>query len=355
MTPIQDLEIENFRCFKKLSVKGLTRVNLFVGANDSGKSALLEAIEWFASGASPRRLWDGLNRRGARLDEVIEGEERVWDAASLFFGRNAVVPAVKKGESGNWFEVRTNSERARAEVDISENTFGLSCSFQGDTQTWVPLVARRGISSRSRKAVRDNAYFPLKDAANVVYVPAGIPRAKVLGRLWKSIVATDFEDRVNECARLADDRIERVAVGSGNLEEVEYGGVYLRLKGQPGRFSLSEFGDGLKRLIGMSAALAVASGGTLLIDEMDDGLYHAVLPDFWRFLVKTARQLDTQIFATTHSKDCIDAIAALYRDEKDRELTSDITVHRLELGKPEPVRMDARIISLATEGSQEVR
>ena len=71
--------------------------------------------------------------------------------------------------------------------------------------------------------------------------------------------------------------------------------------------------------------------------------------------MEAARRLDLQVFATTHSKDCIEAIAHLHREEGGRELSQDITVHRLELGKPSAVRMDARIIALAEEGSQEVR
>ena len=87
MPLITGLTVENFRCFPKLSVKGLTRVNLIVGANNSGKTALLEALEWHASGGSPVRLWEGLERRGARIE--IEGDEgeRTYDAAELFYER----------------------------------------------------------------------------------------------------------------------------------------------------------------------------------------------------------------------------------------------------------------------------
>jgi predicted ATPase len=40
MHAITSIEVENFRCFKKLSVDGLTQVNLIVGANNAGKTAL---------------------------------------------------------------------------------------------------------------------------------------------------------------------------------------------------------------------------------------------------------------------------------------------------------------------------
>src|SRR5260370_29656716 len=41
---IQSLEIKNFRCFESISLRDLTRINIAVGRNASGKTALLEAI-----------------------------------------------------------------------------------------------------------------------------------------------------------------------------------------------------------------------------------------------------------------------------------------------------------------------
>ncbi|WP_083786910.1 AAA family ATPase [Gloeothece verrucosa] len=41
---LQDIEIENFRCFEKTRISGFTRVNLIGGKNNSGKTALLEAL-----------------------------------------------------------------------------------------------------------------------------------------------------------------------------------------------------------------------------------------------------------------------------------------------------------------------
>jgi AAA15 family ATPase/GTPase len=41
---IDQVTINNFRCFQKLEVANLKKVNLLVGKNSSGKSAFLEAI-----------------------------------------------------------------------------------------------------------------------------------------------------------------------------------------------------------------------------------------------------------------------------------------------------------------------
>jgi AAA15 family ATPase/GTPase len=41
---IRDLTIKGYRCFEDFSIDGLTRVNLLVGNNNSGKTSFLEAI-----------------------------------------------------------------------------------------------------------------------------------------------------------------------------------------------------------------------------------------------------------------------------------------------------------------------
>jgi len=41
---LKEIEIQNFRCFKNVKVSGFERVNLIGGKNNSGKTALLEAL-----------------------------------------------------------------------------------------------------------------------------------------------------------------------------------------------------------------------------------------------------------------------------------------------------------------------
>jgi hypothetical protein len=51
------IEIENFRCFKKLTVGGPTPVNLIVGANNAGKTDVVRGVRQLHWGAHrPRRF-----------------------------------------------------------------------------------------------------------------------------------------------------------------------------------------------------------------------------------------------------------------------------------------------------------
>ncbi len=48
-TMFKSLSIKNFRAFRDLSIDGLDRVNVIAGANDTGKTAVLEALYFLLS------------------------------------------------------------------------------------------------------------------------------------------------------------------------------------------------------------------------------------------------------------------------------------------------------------------
>ena len=45
----------------------------------------------------------------------------------------------------------------------------------------------------------------------------------------------------------------------------------------------------------------------LLIDEVENGIHHSVHKQIWTGLAEVAETLDVQIFATTHSAECLEA------------------------------------------------
>ena len=53
----------------------------------------------------------------------------------------------------------------------------------------------------------------------------------------------------------------------------------------------------------------------LLIDEVEIGVHYSALPDVWRYLFRAARERGIQVFATTHSWDCIEAFQQAATEE----------------------------------------
>ena len=170
-----------------------------------------------------------------------------------------------------------------------------------------------------------------------------------LSRLWSSVVLTRAEQRTVEALRLVDPLIERIAIagndGSANARVL--------LRGADAPVPLGTLGEGVSRILTLALQLAVAEGGFLLVDEIENGFHWSVMPSVWSFLVETALALDVQVFATTHSKDCLEGLAALRRTHA--ELSDRVSVHRLEAGRQTTVRFDAGRIAEYLEMELEVR
>jgi len=344
MVAIRSLEVENFRSFAKLRVDGLTQVSLVVGANNSGKTALLEAIEAIASDDSPFPLYRASFERGefrkvgGAREDFVEIDVRHW-----FHGHRL--------EEGATFRLRSTGRRERS----------LSRSIQHVTDEdpsppFVPgnfrlTLERPGIQAKlARLPITPDGFLGagapsmfmqhgLRLSPPVGFVTTDRLFPSELARLWTRVVLTPGEERAVEALRLIDPSVDRIAISGDGGSAV----AQVLLHGATGPVPLGTLGEGISRLLTLALYLAVTPGGILLIDEIENGLHWSVLPQLWRFLVQIARALDVQVIATTHSKDCLEGLAALHHT--DPALAAHVSVHRLEARCETPTRFDAARIA----------
>ncbi|HEY0094654.1 MAG TPA: AAA family ATPase, partial [Archangium sp.] len=125
------LRIHNFRCFRRLTVEGLTRVSLLVGANNAGKTSVLEAAELALGGTSPAALLRSPGRRGELVRVPDEtGPARYYIELNHLFRGHALEP-------GSAFEI---------EAVMGDGTQVFSCKviprpsgkLEGDEETPPP-------------------------------------------------------------------------------------------------------------------------------------------------------------------------------------------------------------------------
>ena len=83
------------------------------------------------------------------------------------------------------------------------------------------------------------------------------------------------------------------------------------------RLPLQSLGDGMVRLFHILIAMREAAGGMILLDEVENGLHHSILAEVWKRIRSLATKLEVQVFATTHSLECLDAAIAAFEDKPD--------------------------------------
>ena len=90
-------------------------------------------------------------------------------------------------------------------------------------------------------------------------------------------------------------------------------------RGSPHPIPINNLGGGMLRVLQLVYNVFMAKGGLLLIDEFENGLHHSAQEKLWALLFELAQKLDIQIFATTHSRDCIESFAKAASTHKDIE------------------------------------
>ncbi len=80
------VEIKNYRGFQSYRMEGLSQVNLLVGKNNSGKTALLEGIQFLTSGGDPTVLAEVAERRGEVIIGRPDHHTSFVDVAHFFYG-----------------------------------------------------------------------------------------------------------------------------------------------------------------------------------------------------------------------------------------------------------------------------
>lgn len=345
---IKKLEIAGFRSFANFKIEKLARVNLFVGKNNTGKTSLLEALEILALG-TPDGLFQSPRRR---LEYFYQDQSGAYSQFThLFYGHDLrpdahfrikapqfgvvdcrVIEADLDEQIGLFEDLDRPNQLDRLKIEFKSRNTGRPVSFSAGSD--VPRVYRS-----------DSIEKPVN------FVGTEEIAGRDLSRQWDQVVLTPEEDRVTSALQIIEPRIERIAFLAEGRRSTP--GVFLKLSGTPVRLPLGSVGDGLKRILSLAIHLSTSAGGWLLVDEIDTGLHHTVIADLWRLVIRTAQRLDVQVCATTHSLDCVRALASVVLTDS---LTSnEVLLHRVETGLDETVIYTPEELAVASDQHLEVR
>ncbi|MFZ4664199.1 MAG: AAA family ATPase [Caldilineaceae bacterium] len=330
--------VKNFRLFKELQIQNLRRVNLIVGRNNSGKSALLEAIELYASHASPKVLADLVTKRQETWTNPTQAPGKKTDITPfrhLFYAHE--LP--KLGECGIVVgPVHRTNEQLQLQVgayhlqqeagtirrvpvtqiptfeDLSDLELSLIAIEDGKSRRVLRLD--RDLVQEVRAYQRNANLMAVEPKASIQVVPTQNMTQEKLAALWDAINLTGLDEEVIAGLQRLERTIVGIAfVGDQTFREGRLPLVKMSHIAEP--LPLKSLGDGILRLFHIAVALVNARDGILLIDEFENGLHWSAQPQVWEMVFRLAEKLNIQVFASTHSRDCISGFASAW--EKNEE------------------------------------
>ena len=373
---LHNLIIEKYRLFEYFEVTSLAMVNLIVGTNNSGKSSLLEAIHLLTSNDIRSSLMYLLNERGEYVSGTTDprlerGTRGGYQVSHIFHERLQKLGQTIRISSNNSQSIDLKIALLETkdahipylnqpllfpdedDVEIDEQ-FGYlifeHSGFESETsRVSMRLEADGLVSARPypRTHLRKTSP-PLRASKLITTNYLGYDELAIL---WDRITLTPKEDKVVEALRILEPNVNRISFTSSRTPN---SGVLLRLDDQEEPIPLGSMGDGMRRILATVASLVSVGDGTLLVDEIDTGLYYAVLKDMWRLILETAHKQNAQVFATTHSWDCVKAFQQALDEFHDSEFGRLIRLERID-NQIKAVPYLADELSIAIEQDIEVR
>jgi hypothetical protein len=335
---LNSLEIRRFRAFRQLQIDQLERVNLFVGKNNVGKSCLLEAL-WLYARRAPETLWELLEARdeGRRpTNAKADMSERLLAIRYLFYGRSDIRANRAPIQIGPLHEETEPPPRTMNGQPRYDDTLYLQTTWQAENdfeglgflgvnlQMGKQPVGLLAVSPSSLNAIQ--IPFEFQPVPEVFIAPHGLDKGH-LSLLWDNIALKPLQQDVLAALKLIVADVEDINL-VGYPERIPK----VRLTGIDEPIPLGSLGAGMNRLFGIALALVNAKDGIVLIDEVESGLHYSVQPAVWRLIFEVARRLNVQVFAATHSRDCIEAFQAA--TQLDRSSEALLFSLREKQGKP---------------------
>lgn len=296
---IRNINIENFKCFKKLEIFEFSNVNLIGGKNNVGKTSLLEAIE-LLSGAKKTQdliyqIQHMLRRRQdfTRNQRFIEIDFMYDDSQFILIKSNIRRCEVK-------FEEKTNDKSQEDlfgnSIDEEQYDLYLNISVNGDERR-IPtdLFLRNKINPIIRRNSEGNT-------GNVNYIKSSKTDEHSISLLYGSLVDLNKEEYLNTSLQLFDDNLLSIK------QRATERGVILKIqkKNRKHPVLLSSLGDGVNRYIAILCAIWASENGILFIDEIENGIHYSNYKKLWKLIFKASNEANCQVFVTSHSKECIE-------------------------------------------------
>lgn len=348
---IKSIRINNFRCFENLTIEGCERINVIVGDNGTGKTALLEALFLALAGntsvALRLRQWRGLEGLFAGTPRDIE--EGLWGG---FFYRFDMNRGISIALSGSGLEARSlyiSRSKDDILIPLSENDHSSSAISMpvefvwkdsgGHEHRYIPKVTAAGLEApASEEQLPDFFFF-----AATHNTGAG-ETATRFSRLSRARQSSQFVNLfLEEYQWIEDLSIE--AVGGTPV-------IHATVKNIPEKIPLNLISGAINRMVGILLAIASHPKSVVLVDEAENGVYYKHHAAYWRNLLSFARTYDTQLFISTHSEEFLEALVSAAGND-----ISDVALWRMEYSGQTPIvrQFSGETLKAGIEEGGEVR
>jgi AAA15 family ATPase/GTPase len=310
---IESAELENFRCFERVTMRGCKRINVIVGKNASGKTALLEAL-FLAVGPSPElatrfKRWRSFEQTMGGTQEDIE--KAMW--SDLFY-RLDLDRRISVSLQGSGPHTRS--------LTIDYGRFDKAASTSASAQ-WAPSpILFRWINAK-RRLIKVRPQF-----TGLSFEFHGAEHPPVEATFFASTYPVSNQENVKRFSVLSKVRGEENLVEAirrefpfiHGIDIQSYAGVsmlHADIPSLPEKIPLNLVSSGVAKLTTLLLAVTAQPSGVLFVDEIENGFHYERYESIWRAInnASSRERPNVQLFASTHSQECLQALARAFKED----------------------------------------
>ena len=289
---VKNIYFENFKCFEKLEFDGFKRVNLIGGHNNVGKTSFMEGIDINVCSDTITSLIN-------KLREILENRQSsMQNNFEIDFFYNDY-------ES---FNIKSNINNIKIQYIKNNNIEEVSKKFDYNKKYEPYLLL--SVNGREEENI-SLRYFIRRDriivSEELEYASNFIHASKIdennIAVFYGNLINSSKEYYIDNSLEIFDENI----IGLKQIFNNNKVKLKLKLKDREKPILLSSFGEGINRYIAIICAIWASKDKYLFIDEIENGIHYTNYDKLWKLIFDISREANCQIFATTHSKECIEA------------------------------------------------
>ena len=310
-THIKSFNIYDFRGIKNLKLNDLKGINIITGDNNSGKTSVLEVINYLSGVDSLSNLAYSTTRG---VNDYNQANTRFlpYERIQYLFPIDQKSPVIHycfemnkkidvKIEKKKAYDILPQSEIRKLQGytfdKIKEQITKYDDSFIENTEEIEISYLKFLLDDKLLKEEKITQYSRIKRAEskfyiNTVYVT---PFKHTTNEVYLTEVLNNpkYYQEMIEVLKEFDDSIMSINADTHNLTNKKR---YMILsKNHNQAIPLELYGDGMKKAILLMSAVITAQNGILLLDEFETAIH-------------TCKKLNVQIFLTSHSEEAINKL-----------------------------------------------
>jgi len=319
---LSELFIDNYRGIRNLDLGPLGLINIIAGANNAGKTSILEVIRSLEA-PNDMKQWRKIGYRDNINNLVFPGmRTSVYETMDSLFsydldGRADCIKYSGECEKGHFvveidreitevfvsekeleeYQMVSRAGRLKnSEMNVEYDTQRMDLVYRingfeagNDTLYDIPGTSQGlGTKRKIEKFIEPVVYIsPVQHAQNQLYL--------------KSVLSdSELYEQFVEIMRYFD---------PGFLSVNSVDGKYVVLsKNHKKALPLNAYGDGMKKAMLLLSAVLRAKNGILLLDEFETAIHVSAMQNVFEWIITTAAALNVQIFMTSHSIEAIESV-----------------------------------------------